>query len=261
MPIPADLYPDPPLPPDVVEAILDGMEAGHDPVYYEDETEDHPRPWTISDDRTAEWAMRLYAQAERELAEAGERASEWHAEIDRWLTAAGKRPAQTMEFFAHHLERYQRARRDADPKNTTLRLPSGEVPSRKRSEHVDIVDADDLAFWAWANHRPDLLKLSPQVSKVRETVQIEDRVDHWWYAMSCGCEGEMPAPEVGGPDSLVGAGAICPAHGGVNVTVEEARAVQIRAAVDVKSGEVIPGTVVIDEGFSVGPPKPNGSVR
>jgi hypothetical protein len=261
-PIPAWLYTDPPLPTEVVEAIVDGMIAGRDPVYYEDETEDHPTPWAITDDRTADWAMRLYAQADRDLAEAGERATEWHAQIDRWLTDAGRRPAQTMAFFGHHLEAYQRGRREADPKAATLLLPSGSVPSRKRAEHVAVTDSEDLVFWAWANHRPDLLKMEPRLASVRESAQIEDRVDHWWFALSCGCEDTMVPPVAGAsPASIVGAPAVCAGHGSVNITIEEARAVQVRAAVDKKSGEVIPGTEVVDEGFTVGPPKPTGSVR
>jgi hypothetical protein len=131
--------------------------------------------WRIEDDNSAEWAMRHVAAANREIADAEAKAQHWVEQVTDWLTAQRRRPAAKIVFFENHLNRYQRARREADPTAKTLSLPSGVVRSTMHADTVKIVGKDAYVAWAETN-APETLKAHPQpvADKVQDRFKIKD---------------------------------------------------------------------------------------
>jgi hypothetical protein len=255
-PLPPDLYAVPPLTDEQVEIVVDSIADGlsgpsNDMRFGDDALDETKPPWGIRSDREAEWAMRIYTQAAARVAEVQAQANEWHGDISRWEAAERSRPTATMAFMGHHLRAYQAARREADPKAATLRLPSGTVGSRRVSEKVEITDAGMLADWARGNDRWDLLHVEPLVTLVRETVEVQ-RVpaEPPCYTFSCGHE-RRPAHRTWS----IGDEVWCPDCGTTVMVVEEDT---MPVAVDVKSGQRVPGTAVVPEHVEVSEPKPNG---
>lgn len=104
--------------------------------------------WTISDDKGAEWAMAHVAAAEAQIQGAHDSYALWLRQLDDWYTDATKSARRTVLFFSGHLQQYALAKREANPKAKTLRLPSGEVKTRATGDEVIVVDDEKLIDWA-----------------------------------------------------------------------------------------------------------------
>lgn len=104
--------------------------------------------WEITDNATAEWAMRRVKRHTIELADIEQQANEAIDRIRRWQTVASAAPQRRIEWLTGRLQAYAARliedQLDAGIKkpNVTLHLPSGDVPSRKSSARFVIVDED-----------------------------------------------------------------------------------------------------------------------
>ena len=272
-PLPAEIVGDPPLTAEqldvVVDAIMDaeaegdidrGVEVIATSRFGPDTDDDSKPPWRIRSDREAEWAMRIYALAAAELADAEANAAAWRADITRWLAGQRRRPDATLAFMGFHLRSYQAARREADPKAATLTLPSGVVKSRKVGERVDIDDPASVVLWAQSQGRDDLLKSEPRLTEVRETVEVQTVSSPGGAVLECGHTVKpRPAstPTVNWSPWEVGFEAWCQTCQAIS-RVQAVLTSDERVAVDVKSGMFVPGTTVVPEHVEVSEPKPNG---
>lgn len=155
-PIPADLALDAePL----SEADLDAVDQGeHAP--------EAVRRWEITDDGTAEWAMRKLADVQARIAGLEARRDNWMERIAIWFEQATKPLASKAEFFTAHLSSYALRRREVDG-TKTLRLPSGAVSTRQPGPKV--VVRDEEAFRAWALAHPDSPAVRIRAELVRTT--------------------------------------------------------------------------------------------
>lgn len=144
-----------------------------------DQTGDEPEPpnrWRVTDNGSAEWAMRHVAQAEAELAHLRQQADEWRAPIDAWLERQSRPLLALRAFMGAHLERYALERREANPKAKTLTLPSGRVLTSYVPPKVVVTDQDQLVEWAVANRVDQAVRVKrePALSDLRNLVTVVD---------------------------------------------------------------------------------------
>lgn len=149
--------------------------------------------WSITDDGSAEWAMRKLAQIESRRAEIDSQAAAWIAEIRDWQTGETRRLDQRAGFFRYHLTEYAGAYRALDPKrNKTLRLPSGKVSSTETSPKAKVADQDAVAAWL-RGHLPgdlvdELVSTQVKVAAVpfRRIADVVDVPVAWDARLACG---------------------------------------------------------------------------
>jgi hypothetical protein len=177
---------------ETARAIADSVELaaleGADPgavgalVAREDERSDR---WRIENDGAAEWALRKYAAADDEIAQAKLRAEVWHRQIEDWLAERIARPAATRAFFAELLGDYALRVRE-ETGRATLTLPSGAVPTRDEKPKAVVVD--ERAFIEWAREElREAVKESPLVSNLRKhSVIVEVETGRTAIDLSCG---------------------------------------------------------------------------
>lgn len=162
------------------------------------------RRWQVTDDRSAEWAMRHVAQAEAELAQLRAQADEWRQRIDTWFVQRARPLQATVGFMAGHVERYALAKREANPKAKTLTLPSGVVRTSYVAPKVEVADADEVVAWARANGLADVVRVKrePKVSELREHLTLVERAVGIRVVDDAGCvvalaDGSLQLPEPG----------------------------------------------------------------
>lgn len=161
------------------------------------------RRWTVTDNGSAEWALRHVAVADDELRTLRAQTVEWASRIGTWFDQAAKPLLATKGFMEAHLERYALQRREANPKAKTLSLPAGKVQTSYTAAKVEIADDDAVVAWAEQVGLADevlRVKKEPKVSLLREHVTIGP-----WYVgvrveLSCGhshawADGPVEPPE------------------------------------------------------------------
>lgn len=202
---------------------------------------DRARRWTVTDDGSAEWAMRHVAAAEAELRTLREQADAWAYRIHQWYEQRAKPLQATKGFMAAHLERYALERRLANPKAKTLTLPSGKVATTYVAPKVEVDDADAVVAWAEANGLAEVVRVrkEPKVSELRRHVTVAEVTVGWDVYASCGCV----YAELGTDPPPVGAGCASCGDGQVSTLVPtEGRLVAMDA-----EGHPVPGAVVAPE--------------
>lgn len=127
-----------------------------------------PGMWVISDDDSAEWAMRRLATLEARLAEAKDEAKQWKARIDEWFATVTNQLSPGIEFFTDRLTRYLRELRAADGRSEAKKLkshplPSGRITSREGALHVEVTDAHVFITWALKAGHTHLLNITPAI--------------------------------------------------------------------------------------------------
>lgn len=144
--------------------------------------------WTVTDDRSAEWAMRHVVAATAEIERLRDQADNWEARIHQWFTHRANPLLAKVAFMEAHLERHAIALRAADPKRKTLVLPSGAVRTTSSAPKVVISNAGAAFTWACAHARGALVprQAELQVSKLREHVRPVQLVTEAELTFSCG---------------------------------------------------------------------------
>jgi hypothetical protein len=119
--------------------------------------------WQIDTDEQAEWAMAKVAEAQADVAQLLAQRDAQMERAQAWYARMAKGPQRTLGFMQLHLMDYALRRRAADPKQKTLVLPNGEVPTTKGPDPcVVIEDEDALVAWARKNH-PEVVDTSYRV--------------------------------------------------------------------------------------------------
>jgi hypothetical protein len=188
-PIPADLAVDrEPFTDDALDvALAEPADDGSD-----------PRPtgaddWSITDNGSAEWAMRKVAAIAREQDQLTEQAADWTDRIQAWFEQANGRLAVRRSWLEAKLIDYQRRIREADPKSKTLFLPSGKVASSGHQARVKVVN--DGVYVGWAQKAaPDTLETVYKVvaSKVKARFSVALLPALFEVTLECGHETAMP---------------------------------------------------------------------
>lgn len=163
------------------------------------------RRWTVTDNGSAEWALRHVAVADVELATLRAQTVEWAGRIGAWFDQAAKPLLATKGYMEAHLRLYALLRREANPKAKTLTLPAGKVQTTYTGPKVEITDDDAVVAWADKVGLADEVlrtKREPKVSLLREHVTIVERAIGITVVDDAGClvklaDGSLLLPEVG----------------------------------------------------------------
>lgn len=170
------LLPEEALEPPFTDDDLEAYFATEDEVTLEDfPGAERVAAWSVCDTGSAEYAMRRIAHAEVFIAEQRKDAAKFKAQIDAWLADQIKLPERAVNFFTGQLEAYARRKREEDG-DKTVKLPSGQVTSRRNPARLDIPDATKDTFVQWALGRKLPIvkaKWSPVVDEVKKAVTFE----------------------------------------------------------------------------------------
>lgn len=171
LPIPADLDRPPEAPDD--SAIL-SLALAHPEEADLHPGEVHAQRFAITDDGTAEWAMRKLAEVERQALANEARADAWAAKISRWLDSANGALQHSHAYFEGLLVDYARRRREADPRAKTLVLPSGKVTSRATGARALVTQPEQFVEWATAK-APSLVvvKRAPDLTELKRLATLK----------------------------------------------------------------------------------------
>ena len=126
-----------------------------------------PEPFTVTDDRSADWTVRKIAQHQQAIDANKKTAAQEKQQIDDWLAVVNSDAEKSIEYLSELLRPYLVSRL-ADQRSKTLKLPGGTVSLRKPDAEFSIdgekVAADNpelLEFVRRSN--PDYLKIKEQV--------------------------------------------------------------------------------------------------
>lgn len=190
------------------------------------------RAWRVTDDGSAEWALRHKAMAEEEAAQVEAQYREWVDQLDAWKEARLRPLHAKAEFMTGHLEDYGRRVREASGgKVKSVALPSGAIRTTERPARVAV--EDETAALDWARQLPPNLRghvvhvverldlaVLKRLVRVQE-VPLEAEVTF----RPCGCIVTMRDPnEV---EAKVGDRGLCPSCEEA-ATVGEVRPIEVR---------------------------------
>lgn len=175
--LPEDLSP-PPFTDDELDAWFEWQDTI--PEYTEDDPlrpeEPAPAKWQITDTGSAEWAMARYSHTAARIEEAELAAKEFHRQIDDWLRRETLPLHHRANFFFGHLTRFLQDRReDPSDRRATVKLPSGDIVSRKVPARPEIVKEAEQDFIEWARERKLPVvkaKWSPVMKEVKQHIEF-----------------------------------------------------------------------------------------
>jgi hypothetical protein len=137
-----------------------------------------PARWQITDTGSAEWAMSRYSHTAARIEEAELAAKEFHRQIDEWLRRETLPLHHRANFFFGHLTSFLQDRReDPSDRRATVKLPSGDIVSRKVPARPEIVKEAEEQFIEWARESALPVvkaKWSPVMAEVKKIVQFRD---------------------------------------------------------------------------------------
>lgn len=134
----------------------------------------------ITDKASAEWALRKIRAYKQQIKENEEL---YNAEIQRlneWLESVNKKANDNIDYFTALLQEYMIKELEKDPKNRSIKLPSGTVRFRKQQPEWQF-DEEKVINWL-KNNKPELVKVIEKFDKndvkkiVKETGEIVDGV-------------------------------------------------------------------------------------
>lgn len=159
--------------------------------------------WEIESLAHAEVLMRRLRRLRHRENDVKAQANDWRAPIDEWERAALARLAGPIERYTDQLKTYAILQREYDQRNKTLRVPSGEVPTRRDSgPKISIDDPDAVVEWACNQlggaEFDEVIETSFSVkaTAMKNRLEIHPTPDPW--CRTCGCELVEP------PDGIVG---------------------------------------------------------
>lgn len=171
------------------DAALDASAAGYLLAEEEQPIAGAGARWTVTDDGSAEWAMRHVVAASTELEHLAQQAAAWSERIAAWFDHRAKPLQAKVAFMGAHLERYAlRVRQDTKGKTKTVVLPSGVVSTTGSSPKVVIRDEAATRHWAGHHAREALQPQEPKllVSLLRQVVKPVELVTEAELTFSCG---------------------------------------------------------------------------
>lgn len=142
------------------------------------------RKFSPTDDVAAEKVMRRLVTAHHRRRQIIDQANELIAPIEAWRDSQLVPWERRIAWLTDHLRDYAIRRRfrlgERDPQAKTLKLPSGDVPTRRQERRVDVMDAAAFIAWAQANEYDSLVRIPtppPEVAKalVKQAVMIVEK--------------------------------------------------------------------------------------
>lgn len=187
-----DATPEVPAPSDVEDAVLANLDALDAPEQLPDGR------WHIHDDDQADWALRKLARAhaaleqvrrtaERQKAAVLAAVAPWLEEIEHWAEERSTVIGREVQGFESLLLTYHRASIEEDPSRLTIKLPHGELRSRKSPDRWTF--GQEFVAWARTYH-PELLREEVDKPAAKKALSIDD-------ASPTGISATITHPETG----------------------------------------------------------------
>ncbi len=131
-------------------------------------------PFTVKDDKSADWALRKIREHEAHIAEVEAFAEERIHEIQAWAESATKSARDSIQYLSGLLEAYHRQLFAANPTLKTIKLPAGELQLRQQQPQFNR-DNDRLLAWLKAN-RPEFVRVAeePDWANVKRTFAVHN---------------------------------------------------------------------------------------
>ena len=129
--------------------------------------------WRITDDSSAQWALRkLKAEIDR-LDDINAQAVAEIAKVENWRELVSKSHKQTVTYFENQLRDYMLRVREEEGRKSIV-LPDGEVQSRTIKAKAQVADKELFLKWCLANHREGWIrtKEEPNLEAVKDAVEF-----------------------------------------------------------------------------------------
>lgn len=163
----------------VVERLISAVEANGELRYL------------LVDRRHAEWAMRKLATVEARVRESRLLAAQWRDKIDEWERDELARVAKPAAFFDALLRDFGLRTRMENPKEATIRLPSGVIKTQvAKTPKVTVTNEDVLIAWlmehATTTRYEEIVQQTPKVlsTGLRAAVVVQLELRPW--CQTCG---------------------------------------------------------------------------
>lgn len=138
--------------------------------------EGYQRPYEITDQSGAIWALRKIKMIEQRRQEARETAMSEAKKIMDWYEGINEKSDRDREYFDGLLLGYMNRLRLEDPSLKTVKLPGGKLKMRKQQPEFTY-DDDQLLAWARV-HYPEYIQVKESVYKpdiktyIKETGEV-----------------------------------------------------------------------------------------
>jgi len=134
--------------------------------------EGYQRPYEITDQSGAIWALRKIKMIEQRRQEARETAMSEAKKIMDWYEGINEKSDRDREYFDGLLLGYMNRLRQEDPKLKTVKLPGGELRVRKQQPKYEY---DDEAVMAWAEQwYPEAIQIKKSISRQAVKEYVKD---------------------------------------------------------------------------------------
>ena len=162
-------------------------------------------PFTVKDDKSADWALRKIREHEAHIVEVEAFAEERIHEIQAWAESATKSARNAIEHLTGLLEVYHRQLHAENPQLKTIKLPAGEIQLRKqppkylrddarllawlkanRPEFIRVTEAPDWGAVKKAFVAHDGLLVDPDTGEVVDGVAVEESAEPAFYVRTQG---------------------------------------------------------------------------
>ncbi len=131
-------------------------------------------PFTVKDDKSADWALRKIREHEAHIAQVEEFAEAQVDEILAWAESATKSARDSIQYLSGLLEAYHRQLFAENPTLKTIKLPAGEIQLRQQQPQYNR-DNDRLLAWLKAN-RPEFVRVAeaPDWANAKQTFTVHN---------------------------------------------------------------------------------------
>ena len=126
--------------------------------FLEEQEETEQEGFTVTDDSSANWALRKIAYYKQQQKEQAALAQAEKEKVDAWLQGEHKKAQDSIDFFQGLLAPYALQKREAEPKKKSWKLPNGVLKFRKQQPKWNF-NEDQLLDYLSKAGKEDLIKV------------------------------------------------------------------------------------------------------
>lgn len=136
---------------------------------------EHKERFEVTDDSSANWALRKIAQHKKKMEENNLLAEEEIHKIESWNKQVNDEAQQSINYFQSLLADYAESKRKENPKFKTLKLPSGRIRFKKQQPKWHYKDDDVVQALKDAGMTEYIkVKEMPSKSDIKKALVVSD---------------------------------------------------------------------------------------
>lgn len=132
--------------------------------YLDEQEQVESERFKVTDESSANWALRKIAQKEQQIKANNELAAAEEQKIEAWRKQENEKAQNDIDFFQSYLAEYAMDLKKKDPKFKTLKLPNGELSFRKQQPEW-ILDDEKVIKALKESGKDDLIKVTEKPKK------------------------------------------------------------------------------------------------